>query len=425
MKLKRFYGYAVLFLYLIGGITLYQISPVGVALKHLIFSMGLLFLWRANFLDGVYFRFEPPLLLFFILWGWLLLVSLYNGFIGSGWYFTYFRRAGLKAFIWIFDRNFFWGILFVLGIYLIIETDLRENLSEFLYWGYILIFTFGLLFGYLSYLFQYRWLDGRTFRILSNWHTITSILINLFLLFCLAGVIEFSSKVKQVLLLLIYYVGYSAVVLTTSRGGMGTFFIGTGLFLMLYLFKNCSFKNLLLSLLLLAICVGIFFILPGPVQKSLGDEVKKSKTARVQSGRARKIWPWAFEMFSNRPFLGHARGTYYSNVKNIYSLAERESRTFTGQAHSVFLQILYNGGILGFAIFVVFSFIILRTSLKNYFEKHRQNIFHLALACTFFSVFWVHGIVESVNFGYLALLMNWFLIAESFSGEKTGFEYSP
>jgi O-antigen ligase len=137
-----------------------------------------------------------------------------------------------------------------------------------------------------------------------------------------------------------------ANVASLSRGG----FIG-----LVSVFAYCWYKNpkKVLSTFMIAITAGFLYFAASP---SYWDEVKTIKDENIETGTGEERWySWkiAWRMFQNHPIIGVGQGNYMI-LASDYQTSEELSRRrplWGRQAHSVYLTLLPELGLIGAALF--------------------------------------------------------------------------
>lgn len=139
------------------------------------------------------------------------------------------------------------------------------------------------------------------------------------------------------------------------------------------------------------------------VEKTKLREVDVDNTA---AGRRTRHWPTAFALFQSNPFFGVGTGLYYYSV--LYSHKEIlcgieghglwtlcpdkiQPTDISSTAHSIYLQVLSENGIVGFVLFILLLGILLFYGYKN-MQKDMLSLF-LFFACICF-------LIQGIFFSY-------------------------
>ena len=204
-------------------------------------------------------------------------------------------------------------------------------------------------------------------------------------------------KDKKPLLIIAAFLMLIAIVLTSSRGGILSFFAILGFFLLPKLFFRKSAdkdeeivdkKGFQEKFALIAGILTIAFFLIGTILFLGGDQSLlrgiglSSNQADVTSGRSH-FWYIAVQIFLDYPILGagfNAFGAAFSRYDDWSGMFRVE------QAHNDYLQILADAGIVGFACVAAFIYLLFKKSLpsvKEYSDSFRQSAATGALAGCF------------------------------------------
>lgn len=407
-NLKQFTVGVALFL---TAYLLFQKSVPAVSLKYaLLAGLVLFFLLQEENTAAVWKRLNSPVIFWFgLFWFWILGTSLFIGFL-TGAYWDFISNAGSLGVLWILEANRSWGPLLILLFSL---NSFRELDSSNYGGSTFLLVCFGaaLIGGFVPYIAGGAYHTGEPFRIFSDWHTNSSKILNLFLPFILALSLRFSRKkiAKWLPLMSLFFLGVAGVFLTQSRGGIGSMFIALGCFAVIYLASHRS-SGALINVLIVALgIIVVFNLLPSTAGQALKAEATKTQkqTQTGGFGRARHIWPTAFKLIKRRPIIGHPAGTYQPKAKEISS-PEASPQTLP-HAHSMYLQLLFNGGLIGFLLFLKFSWEMFWESWNRFKSSDYQDFLFVAVGLSFLTNTFVHGLVEPFNYGLIAVLICWFL----------------
>lgn len=176
---------------------------------------------------------------------------------------------------------------------------------------------------------------------------------------------------------------------SVSAMAMLTMFI----FLMIFVTKVGNIDHrLLLGGVLCAMFICLFGLSNSSVQAFIVNVLHKDATL---SGRT-ILWAGALKMISLQPLLGY--GGYYEYGR--FSTSE----AFTYSCHTPYLQLMIDGGILLFAVFVLIVFRAFRQM------RHHKNNVYLGIMSVGMACMMINYITEQVRFYHLflivALMMN-------------------
>lgn len=191
-------------------------------------------------------------------------------------------------------------------------------------------------------------------------------------------------RIYRIIYLATFFLGIVNLGFFASRGA----FLATVIPLLYIFFKKArSLKSVFLALGV--IFVLIIIILNTPVFNSLINRFKDESTS---TGSERTIiWERSFDLFSysDPKILIFGGGSTYS-----YHLCGRAMNSVYTSPHNNFLEILYDYGIVGLAIFILL--------LINWFRKNSKNILGTSLILIL--------ILSSLTLSPLMYLPFWFLI---------------
>lgn len=221
------------------------------------------------------------------------------------------------------------------------------------------------------------------------------------LVLCLAWTFTRSSWLAFILGLLLF------IILKTRRAGLKNIiswknFAKIAFFFMLIVIVICIasgsadlrlFKNRTLSIF--SSITGISREIPQMLLKpyQFQSQIGESPGARIT------IWQGAYRMFLNRPIFGHGVGTFevsFPEFRPVFYRYKFGNIHTEPHAHSEYLEILSEQGILGLGMFLWFIFVFFGGTLKG-LKKFDESNFNLALGgiCAVFSLL-IEGFV-SVN----------------------------
>jgi len=151
-----------------------------------------------------------------------------------------------------------------------------------------------------------------------------------------------------------------ALLLTQSRGGLLAYaamlVVSACLFAPDRRSRRRRVALVLIACLVAAVVAGFFF-------QRLGEIDDFTTVSRLA------IWGGAFTVFARAPVLGTGFGNLRTLMGGLLNLPDG----WTGDAHNLYLELLAETGVIGFAAFAILIGCALRLSLKS-FRKSRDEI---------------------------------------------------
>lgn len=179
----------------------------------------------------------------------------------------------------------------------------------------------------------------------------------------------------------------SALILTTSRGGVGALALGIGTAVLLAAAtRGTRAREIkLVAVVALLVAVALFWIGPGQFQK-------KVESAGLSSQRD-DLRDISYQIVADSPLFGTGVGTYrwvFPTYKD-----ERFGGNFYEHAHNDYLEVLGEQGIVGFALLTSATLIIVVRILRAYTKRRdpfmRSVLFAVIAGCVSLLV---HGLVD-------------------------------
>ena len=282
-----------------------------------------------------------------------------------------------------------------------------EKVIKVLLWSTIGVALFGfcqvIAKGYTAFYFQLyafqedleEW-SGRIVSFLFHFNSLAGYL-NLVLPFSLAGMVLARDRALKNLALICHGMALAALYFTGSRGGLIAY---AGMLLVaLFFIKQ---RQMAVSKILLASTLALAIVFA--LSRETTARVKEADEFTVVSRLA--LWGAAGSMFIEHPILGVG----YGNYRALYSDYLPALVPNQLDAHNLYLQLLAETGIIGFAIFCLLAWSFARMALK--LVRNDDPLFRLlgiavggALAATL-----IHGMVDylfnvSPQFGALFWLI--------------------
>lgn len=208
----------------------------------------------------------------------------------------------------------------------------------------------------------------------------------------------FSGKYKVIFIILFALSGI-ALIFNSTRGAWLAIAIVIGLLSIYYMTK--SKKNLVIGVILISFCACILVNNDNFVRR-----VSTITNNKYQSNAERLLmWKSAWNMFKDYPILGVGLGQYKDNYQKKYILPQAKERK-QQHAHSNFMQMLAENGIIGFLSFIVMFGYIIIMNLRKYICT--KNIYNLMIVSGTLGLL-LHGFTE-FNFGNSAVVKAYWLI---------------
>lgn len=160
--------------------------------------------------------------------------------------------------------------------------------------------------------------------------------------------------------------------------------------------------------LLVFLCMGILFA----TIPNFHDRVITLTDRSFQSNSERMLlWQSSWQMFIDHPLLGIGVGRFYQAYNTQY-ISPSALEPGLMHAHNNFIQMLADGGLIGFLSFVYLYYIIVRLSYQNY--RQNDSIYSLVLILVTGNLL-MQGLTE-FNFGdSVVIRLYWFIVGIGFS----------
>ena len=242
-----------------------------------------------------------------------------------------------------------------------------------------------------------------------NDHTSYGAMIAFFIPLAIAMLMLSKKKLLvRLLWLLIIIILLSGLILSYTRAAWISLFIA---FICVAVLRLRIKKGIIFLCLGLLLCFGLFFqgnifqLLEGNRQDSsdnLLEHVSSLSNISTDASNMERInrWKCALEMFIEKPIFGWGPGTYqfqYApfqlyNDKTIIS----SNRGDMGNAHSEYLSVLAESGLIGLFLFVSLIIIVLYKAINMYYLNINleYNILMLSFICALLTYF-IHGLFNN------------------------------
>ena len=176
------------------------------------------------------------------------------------------------------------------------------------------------------------------------------------------NILIYNKEIKKTLRILLVFsciIIFISFILTGSRGGFLSFFIGLIISVLIYMRSLNNKRVWLVYLSLFAICILIFFIIGNPMKERITSAGRVDKLAYKRL----EIWKSTLQMIKCNPVFGTGIGTY-GDIYNKYAFPIEGSVArygrYTRFAHNEYLHITAEVGIFALLAFLWFIFSILK-----------------------------------------------------------------
>lgn len=174
---------------------------------------------------------------------------------------------------------------------------------------------------------------------------------------------------KGIFVVFAIFVMLCGLFLSGSRGGIISFLIGTGCFILLTSTRQLLYGWVMILLLVLSLALGIFVAVnPEFISERLGTlaELESDQSFRVRW----ELWKSAFHIFQDYPFVGSGLGTY----TNLF----RKYKTFRwnldfNYPENDYVQLLAETGILGVGLTFLLGAVFLVRTLSAWKRQQSQQ----------------------------------------------------
>lgn len=360
---------------------------------------------------------EDSVLFWWVLFcGWISFTSLIDGFWLSGRYVSWFEHGTSFALLAMFKNLPISALLIVFMVYELIRQGDQNDwfFVRVLLWA---VYAKLLLVGFVDYVHNAKWVSGGNLVAYAH-HNLTGSLLNLFLPVVLCELYHSKKWLARAGWLVLFYAGFNAVYMTQSRGAIIAMIMALVVLCFLYLIYNFSRRSLVICNLLGVIAIG--FLLINPARQFTHDSFEKTTFEGMEglkqrsspiggfSGRVNLIWPQTTEALKRRPVIGYMLGSYPDVMRKIHGSEKHGHR----HPHSVSLQLLFDGGIIGFLLFHVFGGYFLLRTLRTLVKTGGLQFYGAGAGIAGFSEIYFHGIVAMFDYFWIVFLLPWLFIAE-------------
>ncbi len=254
--------------------------------------------------------------------------------------------------------------------------------------------------------------EGRITSFLEHYNGLAGYL-NLVLPFCLAFATGGTDLVLRTLSRWCLALGAIALLLTQSRGGLLAF----GVILLIHLYLSAQDRKTRIRRIAVALNVCLLAAaLAGFLFQRLGEIDDFTAVSRLA------IWGGAFTVFARSPVLGTGFGNLRGLMGGLLNLPDG----WTGDAHNLYLELLAETGLIGFALFSFLIVLALRTALRQL--RKTENHFHKMIAIAIFTAICgvlVHGTVDYLFHTTPQVTALFFLILGLLTAQASAHETDP
>lgn len=185
---------------------------------------------------------------------------------------------------------------------------------------------------------------------------------------------------------LLMLISFPLVILSNERSASIMFLSGIFIY---FLFCNINLKKKFLAL----IAIFVFLISIFYSNDNLRNHFISVPIKYFKDNHHKAHFLAAIEIFKDQPFSGTGMRTFRIECqKEKYELIDTKyfDKRCTTHPHNIYLEILSETGLIGFAIIFVINLYILLSLIKVFFKEKDQNLKwqSLLIFCNFFILFW-------------------------------------
>lgn len=396
---------------MIGFLGLYMLLFAREGLWQLVAAAFLLlaFLWFAFVVRPRWeiYRRDRAYLFFLLFSGWLVLASVVDGVLLGDFYTSLLSHAPTVGLLHVL---LVWPVravlLSLMLIHLFASGDpVLRRCGRGLFWLLVLGFLGPGLFRYTA---GAGWETGERLTVFSHYN-FTGMFVNVFLPLTLAEAAASSRRWTRLGFLGVFFAGFVMLLWTQSRGALFAFVGSCVVFGAVYLWHRFDRRGLAAvgSVLLVLLLIAVF--LPGAEHTTQRVSRTHEHTTQISrkglAGRIYFVWPHAVRMIQQRPFTGHRADSYRYQSKSQFDVPGDEAAA--DHPHSTYLEVLYEGGLVGFVLFALFAYFLLRKCVRSLTDSSTACWYALGLLCAFFFPVLVHGLIEPFPHLWYGLLVPW------------------
>ena len=316
-----------------------------------------------------------------------ILLIIFTYFILS-YFFTNQSLSVFLSFTFIkFDGNFFFCyiLFFILAVPFFDYKEASEVYFNFIFFAFSILGIYG-IFEYFTHGMILIRSYQRMYLALNFAHNATGSIYAIASIFALIFFLFERKRNKKILYFIIFFILFSDLVLTQSRGSLIGFIAGVVFVLLMY-FK--SFKKFIIGFGILAVVSVPFIILSGLYKRFIKIF---SATGDANTIIRLDLWSKAWHLFLKSPIFGIGFGRI-NDVYDVYDgihLTGYEGGinfymgshiiTDSSHAHNSYLQFLAETGLLGLGLLLLFWIFCFRMIFKAYFSANNTFSKNLHLA---------------------------------------------
>jgi O-antigen ligase len=371
----------------------------------LLFSSFLLWLATLKYRQNIWILKQPVSLLF---WGNIASIAAAVIFSIDPLYSFYSLNGGpLRAII----------------IFCLVSTmfPYEKRLKRFIVISYLLL-VFTLSVGYYSYWAYDLPLMKPLTAIRHAWHARFAIDINTHLPFTLILLLMVKDKRLKIVFLVTMLLGFMAILLSTSRGGLAGF-IGMAIVWLIYFLpsKKTNMKITVAGFMIIIIFFGTA-LLSSPLMR---EKFIHNKENIMSLGRRTEIWGPLIAAAIQRPLSGWGYGSeIFTNDVPFKDTPYNEAPVHIDPAfrnpHNPFLRILFHQGIPGVILYVVLLFTAITTFWKVSKETgHLKSYMLVACSGILIGTYVVNAMVENSHLSEVAFILGLGLAAQNMKYEDS------
>lgn len=391
-------------------------SAPKLVLLHVVTALILLIIGGQAFINEKFAYKKTPLNIFLLLYGAISLIATLTSIVPiSSIYGTYGRFVGIFTVVNLLL------ITFVAANYFGKKHISHALLVSVITSGLLALYGLGQYFGYFD--LSFNWSADPADRIFGALGHPNHCGLYLAMNFMLAAGLLRSIKSKY-LLGLIYFImmlQFLVVLLTASRAALIALIVGILLYLFVLAIKNREIIRLHLSRITLAVFIIISLLATGtfifqkeivglPLIQRTVDTVRGISDGNIPDRLS--WWMSGIQMVIDRPFFGYGLSTF-RDVYNQYRRTDyrtleqngMEYRITPEAAHNEYVNLAATQGILGLLSFLLITFFVCCSLVKNYLKSEEKDVISLglygAIVVFLVDVFFGFGVVATYFIFYI------------------------
>jgi len=373
----------------------------------LLFTIFFLWLITFKYIENKRILIEPVSILF---WGFITTILISAIFSIDPWYsFKSLREEPLKSVL----------------LFPVISTVLAdEKRLKRLIYAFFSVLLFTISVGYYSYWAHDLPLMKPDIPLRHAWHNRFAVDLNTLFPFSFILLFTYKRLSLKIVTTIIIIIGMIALVLSTSRGGIGAFLCMVVIWSIYVVNKRgISLKPILASLALMVMLSGITLYYAKPDIKDRFLHIKQD--GKTFSNRT-IIWSHLIAAAKEKPIFGWGYGSKIFNIdlpfqNTSYKVSPARIRPELRQPHNAFLRVLFHQGIVGLVVYVSLLFAAIRLFWKGANNtQHIKSYMLIACASILISTYVVNSIVENTHFLFLTLILGIGMASMNIKYEDSG-----